>query len=444
LQKGCIVVSIALLLNACKEPDGLGLDVLPDGQQYPIAWVDTFTVEAITVYEDSVKTSGIGPPTFLIGDFGDPIFGRVQSQLFTQIRLLGENVSFGANPILDSVVLNLAYSGSYGYTDKLRGTMKLGVYEVNNDIKDTVAHYSNNEQQTEATPIGQIEFRPDLFSEIFLEGAADPLPPSLRIPLDSAFGSRIMKSMNLANNGTFLTEFKGINIRSESLDMMSGFGSILYFNLASGASKLEIHYHIHVANPANPDSIVYLQTNLGIFQQFATHTVFTHEFSQEIVDAVSGTTVAGADKLYASPMSGVKMKLKFPFLQELNKLGIVAINKAEIVIPIDEDIDLEHEVPISLVYRQILDATGTNGFTADYNPNSLAYYGGVYNSTKKEYVFNAAQYIQSVLNSPEDENRGLFVQQPGTSIYGRRAVFSGPQRLTRPMQLRLTYTIIKE
>lgn len=439
LQKGVLVGSVVLLLNACKEPDGIGLDVLPAGQQLPIAWVDSFTLEARTVLDDSVITSVLS--SYLIGDFGDPIFGRVRSQLFTQLKLSSESPDFGTNPMVDSVILHLTYSGSYGYTDKLRGTMNFGVFRLAEDLQDTALYYSNvDPHEVDPTALASIEFRPDLYSEIDLGEYVDDTisvlrSPALRIPLDLAFGQEILTSLNLADEDLFSNEFKGINIRSESIDMPSGFGSILNFNLGTAFSGIELYYHHD-----DEDS---LRFDLDILQPITTHTIFSHDYAPAIEDVLVGGTATKADRLYTQSMAGLKIKVELPFLKELNNLGAVAINKAEILVPMDPSFDPEHDVPLSIVFREIIDTLGTSSYTDDFNPNTLSYYGGVYDSEKHEYVFNAARYVQSILNSPEEENRGFYIREPSRNSSARRGVFNGPQHPTDPMRLRMTYTIIE-
>ncbi len=425
-----LLAFILLILNACKEPEGIGLDVLPSGQEMPIAWVDTFTLEARSVFDDSVSTSNLSG-TYVIGDFGDPIFGRVQSQLFTQFLLPSSAYDFGEGATLDSIILNMAYSGSYGYTDKLRGMLRFGVYQLTDDIDDDSTYYSNIGWNTDPVAVGQMDFRPDLYSSVIT--GEDTLPSSLRIPLSTSFGESILNSVNLSSNEDFLSEFKGLNIRSEDLSMPSGFGSILYFDMTSSLSRIELYYH------NDTDTAQYL--GLEINEDCATHTAFDHEFSSTVIDAESDSIITGATRLYIQSMEGLKTKVEMPFLKELNELGVIAINKAELVVPLDASIDLEHGSPNSLKVTGI-DSVGNSVFLIDFVEGS-SYYGGTYDPVNKEYVFNIARHLQSILNAPEEPDYGLYVLNSGNAVNARRGVFNGPEHPDSPMKLRLTYTIIE-
>jgi len=428
---------LTLIITAsCKEPDGIGLDVLPEGEEIAIAWIDTFTIEARTILYDSVQTSGLLSGTYLIGDFGDPIFGRVQSELFMQFKLPSTTTEFDNDAEIDSIILNLAYVGSYGSTDKLKGTMTFGVFEVLEDLYPTGSgdsvYYSNASHAVSATPLAVHQFRPDLFADII--SGIDTIRPSLRIPLDNSLGTRILRSDSLASNDVFLNEFKGLNIKPMDASMPSGFGSILYFNVASSFSWVKMYYHTSTADSL---FVNFLTTNSD-----GVHTAFRHEYGPTAIEpAIADSTVTGAERLYIQSMAGVRMKVEFPNVRDLSNLGAVAINKAELVVPLDIDVVTEFGVPPSLQLT-VIDSSGNPIFPVDFF-EGLDYYGGVYDSDKKQYVFNIARHLQSLLNSPEKVDYGLYITNSGNAVNARRGVFNGPQHPDRPMKLRMTYTIIE-
>lgn len=426
------VFAIISFLSACEEPDGIGLEVLPDGEEMPIAWVDTFTVDARTIFDDSVATSNLAS-TYLIGDFGDPIFGRVRSELYTQFLLSSSDIDFGANPMVDSVVLNLAYAGAYGNTDKLRGLQTFGVYRLNDELEDDSTYYSNISRKIFPKYLGQKEFRPDLYSNVVV--GEDTLPPSLRMPLTPYFGQSILNSSKLSSNEEFITEFKGLCIRSDNATMSAGFGSILYFNMVSSSSRLELYYH--------NDTDDSLRINLLINEDCATHTKFVHDFETGIENAVADSLNASPTQLFVQSMAGTKMKLEVPHLRKLNELGIVTINKAELVIPLDESVVTDYGVPNSLQVTGV-NEDGGSVFLIDFFEGG-AYYGGTYDAENQEYVFNVARHLQSLLTAPEEPDYGLYVLNSGNAVNARRGVFNGPAHLDslERMRLRMTYTIIE-
>lgn len=427
-----LILLVALAASSCKEPEGIGLDVLPDGEQMPLAWDDTFTIEARTVYYDSVPTSNIG--TYVIGDFGDPIFGSVRSTFYTKYAFEQSDYDF-SNAQIDSVVLNLTYSGSYGNTDKLKGTMTFGVFEVAEDLLNTqndTTYYSHSSPML-GGQIGELTFRPDLYAnrELIFDGDTATLSPALRIRLDDAFGQRLLTESNTSSNDVFWETFKGLAVKPLSTSM-PGFGSILYFNMGSSQSRLELYYH----TPTDT-----FQELLKIENPNGLHTRFEHDYSTEIISAIDDSTVSGATRLYTQSLAGLRMRLLFPHIKELNNLGAIAINKAELVIPIDESVVTDYSYPPTLSVTGI-NAGDSAVFLTDFFEGT-DYFGGTRNAENSEYVFNIARYLQAVLNAPEEVDYGLYVSNTGNAVNGYRGVYNGPGHPTTPMKLRITYTIIE-
>ncbi|MFM1876985.1 MAG: hypothetical protein RL266_2722 [Bacteroidota bacterium] len=430
-----LLTSIVLLtIAACKEPEGIGLDVLPDGEEMPIAWVDTFTIEAQTVRIDSVRTSGRG--THLIGDFADPVFGRVRSQLFTQFKLQTAPGQFTLDDVIDSIVLNLAYAGSYGRIDKLKGRHRFGIYEIQEDLYEDSIYYSDDTiQNVSSTPIAEFEFWPNLLSSLYVTQDSVPLPPSLRVRLADTLGQAILWSPNLASNNLFSEQFEGLCIRPIAPNMPTDHGSLLYFNLQSDNSRLELHYH-----NSQEDSIQY---NLDIDNRNAIFMDVDHNFSQEIVDALNGGTTVGAEKLYIQSLAGTRIRMRFPHLKELRKLGAVAINKAEIVLTVRDDYQDDFGLPSILTVNSINEGDSAFLLIDSFEPDGLDYFGGVYDSEKKQYVFNVARHLQSIIDSPDEEDYGLYIMSLN-AVDSRRGVFYGPEYpdMAKRLKLRMTYTII--
>lgn len=425
---GVVLFLLAVLAFAsCKDPEDIGLDVLPAGEQMPIAWIDTFTIEARTVYYDSVPTST--GTYFLIGDFGDPIFGPVRSNFYTKFEPQQSDYNFGSS-YADSVFLNLTYAGYYGNADKLKGIMTFGVYEVTDDLvsTDDTTYYSNS-NPTLGDQIGEITFRPDLYSDVVT--GEDTLSPGLRIPLHTSFGQRILDESNTSSSEAFWETFKGLAVKPMA-PSMPGFGSILYFDMDNADSRLELFYH----NATDSALVVF-----DIAKPNGLHTRFEHDYSSEILSAIADSTVAGATKLYTQSMAGLRMKLLFPHIRELNSLGVVAINKAELVVPVDVDVASDYDLPSSLSVNGIKEGD-TATFLIDYFEGT-EYYGGTLDEDNNEYVFNIARYVQGLLNSPTETDYGLFIANFGNAVNARRGVYNGPQHPDRPMKLRITYTIIE-
>lgn len=428
-QLALILTTFLLAMYACKEPEGIGLDVLPEGEEMPIAWIDTFTIEAKTVRFDSVRTSGRG--TYAIGDFGDPIFGRVQSQLYTQYKLNSLPGPFSNTYTVDSVILNLDYAGAYGRIDKLRGEQHFGVFEITEDLEEDDTFYSDD-TLTGINPValGEKIFTPDLLNSVELP--FDTLGTSFRIKLDNSLGDRIIASDSLNDNESFSNDFKGLAVRSLRNQVTSDFGGLLFIDINSEDSRLELYYH------TDEDTLNYL---FNINNNNAVYTQVSHQFSTEVADAMTGGYLSGEQKLYVQSLAGTRIRLSFPHIRQLNELGAVAINKAEIVLPVDETSLDDFGLPPILTVNSI--SAGDSAFVIEdqFEPNGIDYYGGIYDSDNQEYVFNVARHLQSILSNPDEVDYGLYISSLN-AVDSKRGVYNGPKHPTKPIKLRMTYTII--
>jgi hypothetical protein len=423
----------ACVFQACKEPEGIGLDVLPNGEQMPIAWVDTFTLEARTVRFDSVRTSNRG--TYVVGDFGDPIFGRVRSQLYTQFKLQAEPApdAFDEGTV-DSIVLNLAYSGSYGRRDKLRGAQQFSVYELETDLDEDSVYYSDDMVTgISMTALADTFFTPDLLNS-YNVWPDEEIPPSFRIRLPNSFGQRILGSDSLTTNDQFSGAFKGLNIRPDNPIMPSDQGSLLYFNIGSSFSRIELYYHT-----AEEDSIRY---EFKINNDNAAHTSVEHEFSQELIDAMDTNQNIGDQTLYVQSLAGTRIRVEFPFLRNMNDLGVVAINRAELLLPVDVTREDDFSLPPILIANRINAGDSAFAIVDQFEPEGINYYDGTYDDENDQYVFVITRYLQQLLSEPDIADYGLYLSSLD-AVDAKRGVFNGPQHPDRPLKLRMTYTIVE-
>jgi len=425
-------VAAVLMQSACKEPELIGLEVLPD-DAFGVEWIDTFTVELQTIPLDSVITSNLNSSIYLFGEMNDPVFGPTRSTIYTQFKLPSITVEFPGTAVVDSIVLSLAYSDWYGNINKLTGTQGIGVYRLNDTIADATTYYSTVTHDYDPIPLGQRQFRPDLLSNVFL--ATDTVGPSLRVRLANDFGQEILNagfdgSGTLASNESFTQVFKGLAIVPENQNMPPDAGAILSFNINSALTRVELYYHT-----AEADS---LRFNMPIDATSATHMAFEHEYPLSIT-SILGDTEAGRQRGYIQSMAGLRMLLKFPTLRSLKEQGTVVVNRAELVLPLEAGGSPRYAPP-ALLNANEADSLTRGLLVID---ELEEHFGGAYRPLTRDYVFNLARHVQRVLDRPEERPYyGLLISNSGNSVNARRGVFSGTEATERPLKLRLTYTII--
>jgi hypothetical protein len=140
-------------------------------------------------------------------------------------------------------------------------------------------------------------------------------------------------------------------------------------------------------------------------------------------------------------MAGLKIRIQYPYLKDLVKNGRIAINKADLIVAVDNNYSSSlsmYTSPPQLVLIEEQD--GKMRFLLDQY-EGIPYYGGTYSSSKKEYKFNIARHIQQVIDGIKD-NIGLYLvvwtsDRPNTA---NRVVLNGTQRQSGNLRLNLTYT----
>jgi len=423
------ILFLITFLFSCEEPNTVGLDVQPPDDKFNVINTDTISLITYTVIEDSIRTDET--ELNLLGSNYDPVFGKNSASFYTQLRLSSNNANFGTNPIADSIVLTLKYKTVYGDTSSLQ-TIK--VYELNNSIYKDSAYYSNMDIITTGVTLASKTFAPKIKDSIYVDGIKQA--PHLRIPLSSTLAQTFINASAttpLSDNTNFLEFFKGLYVTSMPV---SDKGAIISFDLLNSVSGITLYYHNDAA-----DSLKYkfvINENCARFNHF-NHSNYLYS-DPYMLSQILGDTAKGDSILYLQSMAGLKIKIQYPFLLNLVKTGRIAINKANLIIPVDiDDITLsENSPPPQLVVVEEED--GKIRFLADQY-DGMTYFGGAYNSTTKEYRFNIGRHIQQVVNGVKD-NIGLYlmVWTSNKPNIANRVVIKGSKRNSGKLRLQLTYT----
>lgn len=413
-------------LNSCNKNEELGLNVQPSEDLLNVFFTKSIPITAHTVYEDSVRSD---ETTYnLAGSYLDPVFGLTTAGAYTQFRLTTTSVGYGTNAHCDSIVLSLAYQGFYGDTSSY---LHLNVFEISDDFYYDNNYYSNDVLGVYKNNLADFNFKPN-FKDSITVGSVK-YAPHFRVKLKNSLGQKFIDASgtsDLADNTAFLKFFKGLYITTNNV---SSGGAILYFNFLSSISKLTMYFH------NDEDTLSY---NFVINSDCARFNKFNHnKFSQANQDLklqLKGDTAKGDSLLYIQAMAGTKIKLKFPEAINLNDLGKIAINKAELVLKVEDNSTDTYSPPEKLILSKI-NNDGTLSFIADYAYGD-AYYGGSYSSTTKEYRFNVSKHIQDALLKGSFEDQGLFILVSGAAVKSNRVVIKGSKRSEDNLRLEIIYT----
>lgn len=423
---GIFFLAMACVVISCNDPDIIGLEVQPVNDKFNLFYNDTCRVIAYTVTEDSVRTDKT--LLNLLGNYNDPLFGRTSASIYTQVRISSNNVDFGSSPVADSLVLTLAYNGYYGKLRKLN----IKVFEVLDDFYKDTAYYSNKILNTGNTPLANVSVVPAPSDSLTING--EKLAPHLRIKLSGTLAQKFLNestTVNLSDNEHFVQFFKGIYITSS---LVNTEGAILYFDLLSALSQMTLYYK----NDAD-DS---LKFNFVINDYCARFNSFDHYNFQDadpyLKQQINGDTVLGDSLLYLQAMSGLKVKIALPDYKNLFADGKTVLNKAELIIPIEEDITTaSYSIPPKLALVRITEEGEIAYIIDQYEGES--HFRGIYDEDNKQYTFTITRHLQNIILD-NIKDYGLYLMISGAAVNAGRIYLKGSRRSDVKMKLKLTYT----
>ena len=246
----------------------------------------------------------------------DPVFGKTSASFYAQFRLPIEGIDFGANPVMDSLVLLLYYEGYYGDTNTVQ---HVKVYELSQDLYYDSIYYSNHTANTYSTLIADQDYRPRPSDSITVWGKKSA--PHLRINLSNRskyLGNKLLFAPTgiLASNTEFIKFMKGLAIMSSPVDDKGAFVS---YSTGTTASKMVLYFHNQT--PGQGDSLHYdfiIDASAARFNNFNHYNYedASPEFRQQVI---SHDTALGQESLYLQGMAGVKMKVQVALYQKFRQ-----------------------------------------------------------------------------------------------------------------------------
>lgn len=428
-----LIVLLLFAFTRCEEPDLLGTNVQPGSDKYNTDYTDTVSIIAFSERVDRLVTDEL--IYNLLGSCNDPMFGTTTAGFYTQLRLSGNNVNFGANPVVDSLVLRLMIKDVYGDT---ASTHRVRVYEVIQPMQSDSTYYSNSRMQLSGTVLADqnVVFRKKDSVLVGTQNMAPHIPIRL---FNNVLGSKIINasgSTDLKDNNSFVNFIKGLYV---SVEPSQGTGSIAYLDLPATLSQLSLYYH--------NDSASGLKYNFLINENCARFTEFNHgryigANPLLIKQVFQKDTLAGDSLLFLQAMAGTRVKMYFPYLKNLTSMGKIIIHKAELILRVEDFTTTPFAPPLKLSLARI-NEKGINEFLPDDPyPHGSSYFGGSYNSSALEYRFRLNQHIYNLINDVY-EDYGLALIISGSATTASRTILHGASRNKMPLRLNITYTKIK-
>ena len=402
LSRSLFILVSFFALGSCQKTDSIGLDIDPQ-DTIKGSYLEEYNIGTVTVREDSVLASGLAQ--FPVGLLNDPIFGKTKSDIAIGLALPSTSLTFGTNPTLDSGVLVLKYGKEF-FGDSTNATYSVTVHQLSEEYKPASRYYNTRKWQYDSTKVvgslsnvSRFAWNDSIFVRQIIKGAADTLlkvQPQLRIPMTSEFMNTHFlnsPSANFVSDAAFQKDIKGLYVTVKK-NQPDGKGGVIFFDLATASvSGLELYYKSTSATATTDTTkVIFAVSNT------TTSASIKHDYTGTPVKAQLDNPTQSFNTVFTQPMGGLRTKITLPNLDVIRALGSIAINKAELVISVEDQsgTGVTENLPRLAMYttdiagqRQVVD--------------QVSYLGTPYDKTNKRYIFNVSTYVQRLLNGKVDQ-----------------------------------------
>ena len=435
-----MIGTLALAFASCKKsPETIGNNLISDNNYIGVYHTDTTKIICHS-YFDSIATSHA--TSALLGATKDPVFGQTEAGFYTQFRPSVAGQSFGNNPVMDSLVLQLCISGYYGDTTLMQ---TVHAYVLSDSLMVDSTYYSYSSVATENIDhANSHHFCPHPRTKVHIIGTDTVTQPVIRVPLSQELGNYLMTLDTTAYSrpDLFKQHFKGLYLTCEPVSMN---GAISYINLTNNTyTLLQLYYH-DAATPDKP-----MRYNFYVTSSDAYFNHFDHDYSQGSPEFVSQLIdeqeALGQSSIYLQTMGGVRAWVKFPNLNHwtdsLEGCHLV-VNEAKLILPASSMMtDSVFKAPTNFILLGFK-ADSTTYLLPDYYEGS-GYFEGTYSARNQAVTFRITEYLQSIIMEEKD-NIGLCLGINGAAYNASRLVINGPDsNEIEKMRLEVTYSIVNE
>lgn len=441
--KALFFSALALLTLSCsKTTEKIGDGLLSENDAIDVYYTDTLQITCHSIPVDSLKTKGLG--TVLLGSMLDPVMGRTDAAIFSQLHLSSTNHRFGSEVFVDSIVLQLGLTGYYGDTTTLQ---TVHVYELDDSLSLTSDYYQCSDIVTKNIDLAngfQFRPRPKTNHAVTNADTVTVEKPMIRIPLDNSFGTYLATIDTSAYDSpdAFKKVCHGLKICCESVDQD---GAICYITpTTNNLTQLQIFYRETPSSPKQLRYYFYITSEDAYFNQYQhDYTLGSTDFTQQVID---GNADLGQDQFYLQSMGGVRAKLDFPNIGKwknvLEPNSYLVINEAKLIIPASNVVGDSsiYKAPASLALVNIKD-DGSTSLVQDYYEGS-SYFGGGYSSATQSVMFRIGEHLQRIILGKLN-SQGLYLSIDGASYNASRWIVGGPNA-DNGLRCEIKYSIIRE
>ena len=451
------ILLIALIITSC-EKDFASFDSGVINSDNAINFSTNsveYTLTSRSEMVNPVQTNNL--PSFLLGSYNHPQFGRSNSSFVGQMVPSEYNHDFGDNVVLDSVVLTIPYysrgidtseEGDITYEiDSVYGDspIKISVYRNNfffrtfdpfSDFDTSQSYFSNGSLSVEEViDSGQLEgellFEIDDFvpsadqinlTQIDTTGnpyVAQRIAPALRFklnnPNENFWESNFFENEGnqvLTNEPNFKEFFRGLYIKIES----SSDGSMMLLNFASSNTKLTIHYTSDNTNIGDSDtgSVDEIETNQHEYvMNFSGNLINLFE-NETVVDVDLMDQTNGNENIYLRGGEGIISTID---LFSGTTIGDDGEEISEFDLFKDFFYDEISDEPIRIINEAYIEFFVNQGFSNSDEPERIYLYNYEQNSALIDYFLDQSvssltinakiNHLEPLVRDSLNDDRGI-------------------------------------
>jgi Domain of unknown function (DUF4270) len=411
------------------------------GDNLNVKFTDTVTIRCLTEKTDSVAAylPGAPPTTLFCGNTMDPMFGKQELMMFTQVVNAYTPVSMvGAQ--YDSAVLVLPYDPSLTKIDSSE-VFQLNVHQLTQTMDSAQVLYSNKKYTYNPVPIGSLSFMPRASDST--TNRADTLKSAyVAIRLNDAFARQLIDTTQypLSPTHTFKDVFKGLCIKANGTTK-----SILAFNTASVYARLHVYYH----QDTNKLQLQLMLNKNSAGSEITRYTYIKQDFRDAPIEPFIRNPQKGDSLIFLQGLAGTNVKIEIPYATQLN-FGKIAVNKAELEFAINDNDGYKYPVMDQLTLYRI-STGGAIDFITDFNtaiqstsiPGYYPYFGGTPEVSNGKYLYrmNITDYFQQMISGSQGSTMTLTTYNKTAKI-NRAVLYGAGTTGARRAKLKLTYTVL--
>jgi hypothetical protein len=367
--------------------------------------------------------------------FDDPEFGRTVSNLFFTVYPTAANPRpynpyFAPDSVvgIDSVVLQLAFSGVYGDTNSVE-TFTVEEISQGSGFRDS-SYYLGTGSFATAGVLGTKVVDFTKFNDsitLIRKRDTTKVVNVLRIRLNNSFGDRLADydTTNTANGGyrsdsIFSTLVRGLAIKVDSNKATNR--GLAYFNLADARTKLQVYYRTKRNSGLDTAVAEYLHSGIKSINGLSTTVSGRASTIRRQPQHGWATYLANGnpndDRLYIQSSPGSYALLKIPGLDTMtNKV----VHLAQLIVPrVAGAGDNTFGLPNFLFMDMLTDdkdsaLTVQNDFIFVNGTPNIATFGGFIRAADQTYRYNLTRHVQGIITRDE-KNYTLRLYAPYVTI----------------------------